>query len=295
MNLDFQCDNIDAGSLYDKMCMTVLALCSKIFKPAVVNQIKDLENFFNILDILEDQNSLLTLNAIDFGSEFERELSNCSLVSDEILTLKENCLQYFKKLLFEMVNRLPENLYIFKQYKYFSIQKCINTITQPKFTVIKEILLKFMDTNISADVYEIQWNKLPFTNWNDYFENDIPLNLMQFWPKVYSFQDAAGTTHYKELARAVLNMLSIPTSNACVERVFSVMNFTKSKLRNSIQYELLEALLRIHVHLNINKICCQEFKTTNYMLNNFNSNVMYSSKQSDAQDGDSEVYELIAL
>lgn len=123
-----------------------------------------------------------------------------------------------------------------------------------------------MDTTISLDVYEAQRNKLPFTNWNDYFENDVPINLMDFWPKVYNFKEAAGTRHCKELAQAVLNMLSISTSNACVEHVFSVMNFTKTKLRNSMQYELLEALLRIQVHLSINQICCKQFKPTKDML-----------------------------
>ena len=89
-------------------------------------------------------------------------------------------------------------------------------------------------------------------------------------------------------------MLSIPTSNACVERVFSVMSLTKTKLRNIIQYELLDALLRIHVYLSINNICCQEFNPTKEMLSNFNSKIMYNTNTI-SEDNYSEVFDLMYL
>lgn len=90
-------------------------------------------------------------------------------------------------------------------------------------------------------------------------------------------------------------MLVIPTSNACVERVFSIMNYTKTRLRNKIQYELLDALLRIINHLNINKICCNSFTPTQEMLKRFNSNIMYEIPENKNETDENEVYNIINL
>lgn len=152
---------------------------------------------------------------------------------------------------------------------------------------------KFLNPSVPLDVYETQWGKLQFINWNDYFDNDIPTNLLDFWPKVFDYHDAAGTYHFKELSIAVLNMLVIPTSNACVERVFSIMNYTKTRLRNKIQYELLDALLKIINHLNINKICCNSFTPTQEMLKRFNSNIMYEIPENKNETDENEVYNII--
>lgn len=88
-------------------------------------------------------------------------------------------------------------------------------------------------------------------------------------------------------------MLSIPTSNACIERVFSIMSLTKTKLRSRIQYELLESLLRVNIYFNINDNCCQSFTPSKEMLNKFNSKCMYSISQTKDNDNESEVYELM--
>lgn len=68
LNLDFQCDTVDAGSLYDKMLLTFLSLCAKIFKPAVLKTIQNMKNINDVDSLFDDQNSLLPLNAVDFGS-----------------------------------------------------------------------------------------------------------------------------------------------------------------------------------------------------------------------------------
>ena len=70
------------------------------------------------------------------------------------------------------------------------------------------------------------------------------------------------------------------------------MSLTKTKLRNIIQYELLDALLRIHVYLSINNICCQEFNPTKEMLSNFNSKIMYNTNTI-SEDNYSEVFDLM--
>lgn len=51
-----------------------------------------------------------------------------------------------------------------------------------------------------------------------------------------------------------------------------------------MQYEHLEALLRIHIYVIINNICCQEFNPTKEMLSNFNSNLIFYNTNTTSED-----------
>lgn len=294
LNLEFQSDTMDAGSMHQKLFSTLLLFSSKILKPSFLNESQNSETFLhNLSAAIDTPNSFLPLDAIDFGSAFESELSNVKMDDADIYAVRESCFSYLKMLLKEMITRLPENMNIFKVYEHFSILKCGSSLTQTKFVVVKEALKSFMNPNIPLDVYETQWGKLPFVNWKEYFNDDIPSSLHEFWPKVYNYRDTAGSYHFKEIALAVLYMLVIPTSNACVERVFSIMNCTKTRLRNRMQYELLDSLLRVINYMNVNKICCTSFTPSKEMLNKFNSHTMYSKQDDDNDCDEKEVYSIL--
>ena len=95
----------------------------------------------------------------------------------------------------------------------------------------------------------------------------------------------------------VLNILCAPTSNACVERVFKIMNFTKTKIRNQLQYELLKALLRLNKYVTINSVCWEKFEPSPEMLNLFNSNARYNkiSESNDSGDFNTEIFETVNI
>ncbi|KAF7998479.1 hypothetical protein HCN44_010849 [Aphidius gifuensis] len=68
------------------------------------------------------------------------------------------------------------------------------TSGRKKFSDVYCVLKDFLKADVSLSSYENQWNKLPFVNWKDHFSTEIPRNIVLFWPKVYSFQDASGQT-----------------------------------------------------------------------------------------------------
>lgn len=79
-----------------------------------------------------------------------------------------------------------------------------------------------------------------------------------------------------KIATFVLTLLVLPTSNSVVERVFSYMNAIKSKSRNKLQTEMLNALMRVRteVYFKENR-CCKVFSVTQNMLQKFNSDFKY--------------------
>lgn len=98
---------------------------------------------------------------------------------------------------------------------------------------------------------------------------------MKFWSKLYSFKDAGGDYIFRELTEFVLKLLSLPTSNAMVERVFSILNAIKTRARNKINYPMLENVLRLRCYFSSLKKCCVNFVPTKPMYTKFNSYLMY--------------------
>jgi len=74
---------------------------------------------------------------------------------------------------------------------------------------------------------------------------------MRFWACVLMYEDAGGNAPFTELAWFAIKTLTMPISNADVERVFSVLALLKTKQHNRLQVETLEALFRLRIHLKV--------------------------------------------
>ena len=79
---------------------------------------------------------------------------------------------------------------------------------------------------------------------------------------VGNFENAMGEKCFKEISKVMVNLLSIPFSNAFVERVFSFLTNLKSKQRNKLSISTLNSVLRIKSYLLSRKICCKHFQVT---------------------------------
>ncbi|KNC21316.1 hypothetical protein FF38_10043 [Lucilia cuprina] len=135
-----------------------------------------------------------------------------------------------------------------------------------KFESVYGILKNSMDDEIPISTYENQWNKLQHIDWQKHTNNNIPKDIFGFWAIVYEYEDNAGNYYFRELANAVFHLLVIPITNAFVKRIFSCMNTTKTKLRNKMQHEMLESLIRIKSYLNNYNICCYKFEVPESMV-----------------------------
>jgi hypothetical protein len=77
-----------------------------------------------------------------------------------------------------------------------------------------------------------------------------------FWGEVRQFKDAPGNNPFCKLFECAMSALILPHSNADVERVFSAMNNIKSKTRNRMKLDLLNAILTIKFGLIREGKCC---------------------------------------
>ena len=74
-----------------------------------------------------------------------------------------------------------------------------------------------------------------------------------------------------------LSCLIMPISNAVVERIFSTVTLTKTKLTKRMKLRMLDALSRIKMNLSFEKKCCKHFIVIPKMLDSFNKQTYYNA------------------
>ena len=87
-----------------------------------------------------------------------------------------------------------------------------------------------------------------------------PADCLIFW------QGVATHNNFKNVASCALTCLIAPTSNAIVERIFSLVTAFKTKPRKKTQIKLLDTLVGILSHLLSNAICCKHFECKSSMI-----------------------------
>lgn len=80
---------------------------------------------------------------------------------------------------------------------------------------------------------------------------DRTVDTIEFWCNIWALKNGAGERPYAHLAEFVLAMLSLPLSNAVVEKLFSILAAVKDKHRNCLSVPMLEAILRVREHLKV--------------------------------------------
>jgi hypothetical protein len=79
------------------------------------------------------------------------------------------------------------------------------------------------------------------------------------------------------MVNLVTNIMTLPHSSACVERIFSMVNAIKTKKKNRLQTDNLCGLLQSKSMLKVSSSDCFNFNFDKEFLKQFNQN-MYKFK-----------------
>lgn len=98
----------------------------------------------------------------------------------------------------------------------------------------------------------------------------------------------SGEFLFRDLANFALCVLSLPHSNAECERVFSSINLIKTKTRNRLITDTINALLLAKQLVKFQGNCTN-FKPTTDMCRKFCSNILYCEISKDVEENNEDV------
>ncbi|XP_076033730.1 uncharacterized protein LOC143020818 [Oratosquilla oratoria] len=214
------------------------------------------------LPYLEFQNYILPLNEINFGYEFNTFAESCGSTSKELVCIKEKCRQFVLELINQVQLRLPGNV-----DALFLLQKLHPSVaTSQSKGSIANIASRYRSVVRDIDELENEWDVLHLEQWpKSCLESSIG-----FWAEVYEKLDSAGNRKFPNISAFALALLSLPFSNANVERIFSdIMNIVHSKVRNGFSVRSAEAVLQIRYGLSLQGVTCVDFIPPEDMIRNF--------------------------
>lgn len=211
-NKIFEAELADPLKVLDSLHQLIRVISNKVLIPsAKVNVLTD-----DISKFL-DPNPYL-------GYSFEKSFRELECDPKMKKVIRDRCIDFTMKLLTQLQNRLPSNLVLLEKMKLLHPSEATKNRLHklPILDLIKEFV--FDDKIISS--IESQWYNLNNADgeWVNVKTSE------EFWTEVASYRDACDANPYQELVDFAVSLLSLPVSNAEIERVFSQMNIIKFEI-----------------------------------------------------------------
>lgn len=213
------------------------------------------------------------------GYEVESKMDE--LRKEEQDLVRSRCVGFLTALFKQIRQRMPDNINILKKMSLFAIENALKLINKSSLVELLKGLKKYSDESITQ--IETQWQNLTLVKWE-------AKTTAEFWSEVGLYRDSCGANPFQELCVAALSVLSLPHSNAEIERVFSQMNLVKTKQRNKMQVQMMNNILTIRAGLRRLRKECHNYELPNDVLNIIGTKASYDTPQSmDECPIDSEV------
>uniref|UniRef100_A0A6V7JZC7 HAT C-terminal dimerisation domain-containing protein n=1 Tax=Bracon brevicornis TaxID=1563983 RepID=A0A6V7JZC7_9HYME len=257
LNRLFQSSSADPVKLFQDLNDAVYSILQMIIVPSQLAKVPKYG-----LAKFDFKQFCMSTDCIHFGYEFNESISKINPQS--AAEMKQRCKDFLVVLVSQIQKRIPENIDILERMTTFSPQSSSSQV-KPDITAIASRFKHGLCTEIDSTIKE--WNlvhRAEITNKS---------STESFWAEVNEITDAGGNKKFGNISKLVLGLLSLPFSNAAVERAFSIVNIIKDKLRNRMSTGMVEAIL--HVRCTLDAECCK-FEPTAAMLKRFNSETVYS-------------------
>ncbi|XP_025996408.2 uncharacterized protein LOC113005286 [Solenopsis invicta] len=276
-------DNINYAYLcFLKPILVELQMVNKLFESNDVDPTKLLKDLKLLLDtfvkiivppgrklnVFSDSINNYVDRSCYLGYLFETkvtEMKNSGFSKKAERELRDRCINFLLKLIEQIQIRLPDNYEVLQHISSISVEEALKR-NKRKLT---DILIEFKKPAEFIDIIERQWQKIQLLHWNEIKDTK------KFWYEVNRYTDAGDNKPFKELANFAMELLVLPHSNAEVERLFSAMNITKTKLRNKMQLPMLTAILAIRSGLKRVNKCCKTFDLPNDVVKKIKTNECY--------------------
>ncbi|CAK1597250.1 unnamed protein product [Parnassius mnemosyne] len=245
VNKNFESNDRDPTKLLNDLVELVESVARRIILPIAQIDVLTATNLESYLD-----------PSPYMGYGFELKLTEYELLPEAERNLRHRCKQFTLKLIQEMRSRLPTNITILRTMSMLSVQETLKAIKPPIIKLAQEF-------GCQANEIErivVQWRNIRHTDW----ENKC--STVEFWSEVYGYKDSADNNPFSELASLAISILSLPHSNAEIERVFSQMNIVKTKLRNRMSLHTLNSILHIRYGLKRSGKCCHSYNVPENVL-----------------------------
>lgn len=277
-NTVFQTNKIIIQVLMQECNVFLRLLASNFMKDEIV-----LKATLSEVDPFEPDN-LLPLEDINIG-QHARDIINPLKQStdketqEKIKQFYAHCLSFYQEAYRGTLTRLPFNEPFLKHMSFLLPEKTLKTKNN---TDELSIILDKYPTKVYKQAAIDEWLQIPYSYLDEELEDMKKLTVCEFWERIKKTNNQTGGAKFPNIYRIAQICLSLPHSNAEIEKCFSQISEMKYRDRNRLKSETVAAIMRIKMELNSTQKTFDTYPITRGMLQLMNSD-MYK-KESIPQD-----------
>lgn len=198
---------------------------------------------------------------------------------EAVTTIKKDCLNFYITALEEIQNRLPikKDDNFFKSFVFLKPEIALD-VNRNKVDIDFKLLCEKLNMNSSVDVLIEEWRIL-VSLLDENIRSDLSnKSVDEFWweiSKMKSFEDYL----FPNLSKLANTVLSLPHANADCERIFSIVSDVRTKKRNKLGHEALNAICLIRSHFQDCGTDCTKYKWKDDIYENMKANKLYNHKK----------------
>lgn len=256
LNIEFQSETPCIHLIYSRITTTYKTLLECYIKPEYLRNTD--------ISLLQFRNPRYFLNLEDIY--YGPVLMNIFLSEDISELQKKNlrikCLDFYVEAAFQLYKRFPLNTDFVKSLKNLNF---LDPINKDDITSLAPVVAAFPYAVHDINALDREWRLLR----NSSFNQDC--DMAAYWKNVLFVKRGDKLPMYPNLIQLVKYILCLPHSSAAVERIFSVINLNKTKIRNRLDTNSLTGIL--HTKRLLDSEPCYNLTVTTEMLSKHNNNI----------------------
>lgn len=227
------------------------------------------ENDMSVIDPTEEE-YFQRPDTMYFGVQVMTKIANQDIQSrqDMVLDFRKRCRDFLITGCCQIRNRYDFSDVLLQKLSILSPKNAVSHAQRKTEPTLLPMMLKVPcimrdRTNEEKQAIDDEWRLLPSTVLPaDPFFNIEAMSPDSFWSKILNFPEPL----FLNLAKFVLQVLSLPHANADSERIFSAVNLIKTRQRNCLLTSTINATLLTKQFISRKHSNCTSFKPSPDMI-----------------------------
>ncbi|KAK3917879.1 Zinc finger protein 862 [Frankliniella fusca] len=207
----------------------------------------------------------------DMAAQLEREKD----------AFREKCLEFYARAAQEMKERLPLNELIFKEMAIIDPEVLLSQAARTGSDELSDLPLltaRFEEKlQLDKNALATEWRNFPNEVNGRLREKLLAMSVEDAWVEIGSLKNGLDEPMFPQLCKLASLVKILPHSNADSERVFSVVTDVRTKKRNRLGTDSLNAVCVSRISFRSKGIDCTSFQVTKEHLQRHNKD-MYVRK-----------------
>lgn len=196
---------------------------------------------------LSDPENHLPLDEINIGEECDFYIETEEFSREKVVEIRTNCLNFYIEATFQLCSRLPWGDSFLKNLTCFDKKIALNDGRRDEsFEMLFAVSERF-DLKQDKDALKDEWLRLWLLD-RETIRHLSKLDFDDMWAEISNRKLPSGEEEFPLLKEVSTLVRSLPNSNSCPERSFSVVTDVKTKRRNGMGIETLNSVCVVRNH-----------------------------------------------